>query len=130
MTVYQNFPWHRIAVLFPRDWANYQLALTAIGNNVYYGFRRDLGPAKSTGFRNLTYVATQLLIKCGGETNLRSHGGLPTTCSNKPQTSAILEAYLERMRDQAEANADEILNPAPDGFHLFPAGFEGAGMFV
>uniref|UniRef100_A0A8D8TWM4 Nucleoprotein n=1 Tax=Cacopsylla melanoneura TaxID=428564 RepID=A0A8D8TWM4_9HEMI len=94
MTVYQNFPWHRIAVLFPRDWANYQLALTAIGNNVYYGFRRDLGPAKYTGFRNLTYVATQLLIKCGGETNLRSHGGLPTTCNNKPQTSAILEAYL------------------------------------
>lgn len=72
---YTDFDWGRIAQLYPDEWANFQAAVIAVGNNVWYGFRHDLGPVASTKYKNVSYVAKELLIKVNGEASLRTYAG-------------------------------------------------------
>lgn len=95
LVTYPEFPWHHIANILPADWASFRLACTTVGNNQYFGIRNDLGPAKSTKFRNLTYIAVLLLTLVGGERAIREHAGLPKTCVNKPQIDEIIRIFAE-----------------------------------
>lgn len=61
-----GFPWGTIAALLPTDWENFSKAVTAIGNDKYYGFKQNIGVAVTTGFLNVGYVAKEIMVKVGG----------------------------------------------------------------
>lgn len=62
------------------------MALRAVGDNFYYGFKRDLGAARSTQYKILGYVARELLIKINGEITLRRY--------NSKISHIVLKLYL------------------------------------
>lgn len=65
-TDHPGFPWAKVAALLPRDWANFLAALSAVGNDAYYGFQQNLGDAAATKLASLGYVAKEMMVKVGG----------------------------------------------------------------
>lgn len=61
-----GFPWGPIAALLPTYWENFSKAVTAIGNDKYYGFKQKMEVAAATRFLNLGYVAKEMIVKVGG----------------------------------------------------------------
>lgn len=71
-----DFPyWGQCAMRFNRDFVNYRIAQVAVGDNQYYGLRRNLGDATAAKFKNLGYLAQQLLIHHGKDVALANYGG-------------------------------------------------------
>lgn len=87
---YPDFRWLKIKALFPGEFAAFDTARAAVGNNVWYGFRHDLGPVKSTLYKNLAYVAKELLIKIDGKGTLNQYRGW----TNAPKYRAILDTMI------------------------------------
>lgn len=71
LRLYNDFPWGRVNTLTSGELVNWNQAMTAIDENLYYGFKRDLGIARSTLYKSLGYVARELLMKINGEITLR-----------------------------------------------------------
>jgi len=46
-----------------------------VGDNLYYGFKRNMGPARSTLYESIEYVARELLVKINGERTLLRYAG-------------------------------------------------------
>ncbi|XKL61658.1 hypothetical protein PGB90_001491 [Kerria lacca] len=61
MRIYANFPWWVVAALYGNEMANVETATTAVGDNPYYGFKKDLGAVKSRLYKNIAWVAKELL---------------------------------------------------------------------
>lgn len=76
---YPDFDWDKISGYFPAEWAALRAGLQAMGNNPYYGFRQDLGPAKSTNFRSIAFVAKELLQQVGNDRQLAGFKGWALT---------------------------------------------------
>lgn len=56
-TIYENpnFPWVILQRMYPEQWDNAGRAMRRVGNNPYYGYRRDLTDMRAVHFRNLDY---------------------------------------------------------------------------
>lgn len=105
LRIYSDFPWGKIRLYFPNDWTNFVAAMNEVGNNVWYGFNKDLGPAKSTMYKNLAYVAKELHVRAGGETALNRYGGWPRRIAHVDAINLMIANYvLERDQEQTEVN--------------------------
>nr|QPL15389.1 nucleoprotein [Neuropteran chu-related virus OKIAV150] len=90
---YQDFPWAQIEQLYPEEFARFIQAVGFVNGNQYFGFRRDLGPARSTLFKSLGYVAKELLVKIGGMNSLNSYLGWPRNVPEKGLVDQIIATY-------------------------------------
>lgn len=62
---YHDFVWGRLIVnmLTNGELVSWDQVRTIIGNNAYYGFKRNMGPAKSTNYKS---VVRELLVNING----------------------------------------------------------------
>lgn len=70
MLKYPNLAWHMLENIIPQEFINYKTALTAVGDNPYYGYSTSLELVKAANFRNLGYLAKELLVKLNNEGHL------------------------------------------------------------
>lgn len=70
-----RFNWSRVINLFPQEWDNFVKAVAAVGTNTFYGFKKDLGVVRSTMYKNLGYVAKELMVKVSGDAPLNFYAG-------------------------------------------------------
>ncbi|KAK9880202.1 hypothetical protein WA026_010076 [Henosepilachna vigintioctopunctata] len=70
--LFDDFNWERVRTLYFDEWVSFSAAVDLVGNNKWYGFKKDLGGVASTKYKNLTYIAKELLIKVNGEASLRT----------------------------------------------------------
>lgn len=96
MRMYNNFQWRRVNTLTGGEYVNWQAARTVIGNNLYYGFRRDMGQARSTLYKSLGYVAKELLVKINGERTLLRYAGLRGNIKNKNALDRLIGNFVEQ----------------------------------
>jgi len=54
-TKYSTFPWGN--ALTGGEFLSWEAARNIVGNNLYYGFKRDMGAARSTLYKSIGYVA-------------------------------------------------------------------------
>lgn len=125
---YRDFSWAEISLLFPDEWRNYAQAVEAVGGNVYYGFRRDLGPAKSTLFKSLAFIAKELLIRVGGYGSLRAYMGWTNRIPEQARVDMMIADYEEhRSRPKTEEEIDAHNDVIQDTLTLIYEG--GPGIF-
>nr|QPL15354.1 nucleoprotein [Hymenopteran chu-related virus OKIAV146] len=106
MTSYHDFGWARVDRLTGGDVTRAMAAFELVGNNLYFGFNRDLGAAKSTRYSSLCWVAMQLLVRVGGQVTIRRYGAFNRQAVNRPVLEAMITEYID-MRVAAQ-------NRAPD----------------
>ncbi|AJG39062.1 putative nucleoprotein [Wenzhou crab virus 2] len=75
LRAHPRFHWSRVINLFPQEWDNFVNAVTAVGANTFYGFKKDLGVVRSTMYKNLGYVAKELMVKVSGDAPLNFYAG-------------------------------------------------------
>lgn len=63
ITLCSDFNWAAVADILPHEFTRYAEAVAVVGNNSYYGFNNDLGPAKHTNYMSLSWVARRVLMK-------------------------------------------------------------------
>nr|WPV62265.1 MAG: putative nucleocapsid [Wufeng shrew chuvirus 6] len=92
---FPDFCWGEIVQLIPADATNAEAAFIAINNNPYYAFSSDMGPAASAKYKNLTYVAKELLIKYGGDDyrGLTQFQGFTRNPLGKNKLDALIANY-------------------------------------
>lgn len=95
MRIYYEFPWGRVNTLTSGELRNWQVARAAIGENLYFGFRRDMGEARSTLYKSLGYVARELLVKINGERTLLRYAGLGGNIKNKNALDRLINNFTE-----------------------------------
>jgi hypothetical protein len=98
LRMYHDFQWGRANLLTGGEMANWNAAMDIIGNNLYYGFKRDLGAARSTLYKSIGYVAKELLVKINGEVSLERYGGLSGNIKNKAALDRLITAYVNAYR--------------------------------
>lgn len=95
MRIYYDFPWGRVNTLTSGEVINWQAARRHIHDNLYYGFKRDMGAARSTLYKSVGYVARELLVKINGERTLLRYAGLGGNIKNKNALDRLINAYTE-----------------------------------
>lgn len=93
---YSDFDWDKVTGYFPTEWTNFKAGLRAMNNNPYYGFRQDLGDAKSTNFRSLAFVAKELLQQVGQDRQLAGFRGWATSIKFQSKILELISAYMNR----------------------------------
>lgn len=100
--IFNDFDWARIVQIFQQEWASIEVAMNDVGNNKWYGFRHNLGRVASTKYKNVAYVAKDLLIKVNGEASLRSYGGW----TRRAKYQAVLDTMIA---DYEAAKSESVL---------------------
>lgn len=100
--IFNDFDWARIVQIFQQEGTSVEVAMNDVGNNKCYGFRHNLGRVASTKYKNVAYVAKELLIKVNGEASLRSYGGW----TRRAKYQAVLDTMIA---DYETAKADSVL---------------------
>ncbi|XP_018013560.1 uncharacterized protein LOC108670604 [Hyalella azteca] len=100
LTSYPNFNWAHVAVLLENEAAAVQEALTAVGANIYYGYRRDLGPARSTRYKSFAWVAKELLIRKGGQSSLRAYKGWTPVPQKYHELEKMIANYVKNVQQE------------------------------
>jgi len=93
-TKYSTFPWGN--ALTGGEFLSWEAARNIVGNNLYYGFKRDMGAARSTLYKSIGYVAWELLVKINGERTLLRYAGLTGNIKNKQALDRLIEQYINR----------------------------------
>nr|WAS28365.1 MAG: putative nucleoprotein [Wuhan mivirus]WAS28366.1 MAG: putative nucleoprotein [Wuhan mivirus]WAS28370.1 MAG: putative nucleoprotein [Wuhan mivirus]WAS28378.1 MAG: putative nucleoprotein [Wuhan mivirus] len=124
MLMFPGFNWNVIARNYPNDIVNLKLAIQAVGQNKYYGFKANLGAVRSTQYKSLAYVAKALLIKHGGPeyATLGSYKGWPATISNQQEVDTMILEFNPTADDnpQAAANLTDLIAALPAATGLDP----------
>lgn len=107
---YDTFNWGVISRLFPTEWTNFEAALNAVGNNVYYGFRKDLGVVKSTNFKSLGYVAKELLVRADGRVTLNRYMGWARSIKFKQAVDEMIVNYVGQLAAE-QVNIADVAPP-------------------
>lgn len=89
-----TFPWVRLFEMWPSQMIAVQNALTAIGNNPFYGFDSDLGQVRSTLYKDVFVVAKKLLVRLDGCSTLSNYEGGKSMCANSEEIEAMIERYI------------------------------------
>lgn len=100
LRLYPTFNWGVISRTFPIEWENYRVALTTVGNNVYYGFRKELGIVKSTNFKSLGYIAKELLVRGDGRVSLNRYMGWARSIKFRQQIDQMILDFINRIAAQ------------------------------
>lgn len=98
---YPDFDWAQVRLHFPQEWNNFTRAVQVVNNNPYYGYRKDLGVVKSTLYKNLSYIAKELLIKVGGQQSLTQYAEFPVRIPDKAGFDVLISDYEAAHAGQA-----------------------------
>lgn len=94
--IFDDFDWGRIVQIFQQEWASVEVAMNDVGNNKWYGFKHNLGRVASTRYKNVAYVAKELLIKVNGEASLRSYDGW----TRRAKYQAVLDTMIADYKNE------------------------------
>ncbi|KAG8239101.1 hypothetical protein J437_LFUL011709 [Ladona fulva] len=86
--------WNRIAGMFPSDWDNFKVAVQCVGDDEYYGFRRDLGHAASTKYSSLAWVAGQVCTQLGDHMLSRYLGWARPNTAVATRVNEMISSHL------------------------------------
>lgn len=92
--------WPLCYTKFGDNFDNFLIAIAAVGNNHYYGFRRDLGLVAAAKFKSLGYLSQQLLIRVSGDQPLDRYAGLRGDIPYHDWIDNVIERYLARNLDE------------------------------
>lgn len=110
LATFPDFPWPRMNLYFPGEMPNFAAACAAINHNEYYGFKKDLGVAVSTRYKNLGWVAKELLVRGMGKTSLTDYMGWPSRVPHQATVMDIIRRYLDHKGEEGTvAEADIVL---------------------
>lgn len=89
------FPWGKLAQMLPAEGPKVIAAFEAVGNDPFYGFLPDLGPAKSTNYARYVWVCQRLLRKFNAEDErtLRNYKGGVRGIPNQPLFEELIDSY-------------------------------------
>lgn len=90
-----HFPWDIIRRLFPKEWEAAKQAITVVGDNQYYGYRRDLTNVRSTQYKYLSSICGRILMEVGSDTSLENYKGFVTHKPTEGQVGGLIKAYIE-----------------------------------
>ncbi|QPB73973.1 glycoprotein [Hymenopteran chu-related virus OKIAV147] len=114
--LYATFPWARVAGLYPVDVENFIAAEAVVAGNQYFGFARDLGVVRSTKYKNLAWLAKELLVRIKGETSLTKYKGWVAVPAYPDVINGIIDDYIAGL----DRDGEEAENPA-NGLRLVNA---------
>lgn len=104
MSVFPTFPWSVISRMLPDEWATFTAAVRLVNGNPFYGFSKELGIVKSTGYQSLTWLCKELLTRSGMQTTLRSYTGISRNIKKMGGMKTVMDKFLDK---QQEAPIDE-----------------------
>lgn len=95
ITLCSDFDWAAVADILPHEFRKYAEAVAIVGNNQYYGFNNDLGPAKHTNYMSLSWVASRVLMKSDPPAYgaLSRYRGLPAQPKRSEDINALIDQY-------------------------------------
>lgn len=91
-----DFLWARVCALYPNEVQAATNAFALIGDNPYYGFTSTMEGVASNRYKNLAYVAKEVLIRYMGDSDLRQYAGFPRTPLYPDRVAAIFDDYERR----------------------------------
>lgn len=100
---YPDFDWGVVMRSYPAEWAAFTAAVATVGNNPWYGYKKNLGNVSSTKYKSVGWVAVQLLQRVGGQMSLANYKGLPNRV-----------AFMERV-EQSIIDFITLKTEHPDG---------------
>lgn len=100
---YPTFPWAPLTALFPEEILACTAAINQARANPYIGFKTNLGDIASTKYKNVAWVAKEVLVRYDGQSALRNYGGW----AKVPKEKAKLELLFDRF-EASRINADEL----------------------
>jgi len=108
---YQNFDWAEASRYIPSDFTNYLTAANAVGGDQYWGFKADIGTAKHTNYKSLTWLCMKLLIKCDGAefASLTNYGSLGQPRAME-HLQNMVNNYVVAPTEQPVQGTADILN--------------------
>lgn len=66
LVMHPHFNWMEVADMFPGEMTTAELAINSLTDNPYIGFKANLGDIASTKYKNVAWVAKELMIRvCG-----------------------------------------------------------------
>lgn len=101
------FPWFKIARMYPEEWTAALIAIQTVGTNKWYGFRQDLGPVRSTLYRNITWVGKELLIRSGNDPSLQNKQGWIQSPLHTIMVEQIVADYLASVKPDIDIQTKE-----------------------
>lgn len=104
-----DFPWDKVAALLYNEFRNFFAAARAVGNNPYYGFRKDLGIVKSTNYKTLAWLSGQILIRAFGQSTLRQYAGWARNIDKRPQLEKLLDDYVNGLEEAQVRPLDDAI---------------------
>lgn len=92
-----QFPWEKLfnISIYNTQFNNYLLARAKVGNNPFYGWKRDLTEVASTRYKDLGGVAVAILDRIGGNSSVRMYAG---------STRYAYSRDVDRLIDSVEAS--------------------------
>lgn len=103
MLKYPNLAWHLLEKIIPQEFINFKTALQAVGDNPYYGYSSSLDLVKAANFRNLGYLAKELLVKLNNE----GHMNFNRVFEASPDKARIIDKVVLRFIAEMERLGDE-----------------------
>ncbi|CAN7944361.1 unnamed protein product, partial [Ixodes pacificus] len=96
INVHPLFPWDQVANILPTESLRVAAAFRAVGNDLYYGFKADLGPARSALYPRYVWICQTLLMRhnAGDERTLRDCQGGRRVVPNQDTLMQLIEAYV------------------------------------
>lgn len=110
-----RFRWDYVRQIFPHEWANYLAAQADVAGDVYYGFRPNLGTARSTNFKNITFLCKEILIRCDAKASLAQYRGWPPAMGRQEEFMRLIENYQRVRNDAAPLDVDQCVLAVGDG---------------
>lgn len=92
-----GFDWPQVFAYFPGEATAIQNAIAAIGDNAYYGYVQDTSVIKSTNYKNVAWVAKELLIKLGGNHSLTHYRGWTRTPMYRVALDTLIDNYINNI---------------------------------
>lgn len=88
-----TFPFVKLMRLYPKDVGGAAAAMQLVGNQRYFGYRKDPGIAKASNYRNFTWVAQTVLLQSDENSSLRDYRGVPKKPDNMEAAEKLIREY-------------------------------------
>lgn len=92
-----TFPWGEVAAMFPAEFAALQVAFNDVGQNAYYGYKKQNATTKSTLYKNVAWVAKELLIRMGGNGSLSRFKGWTRSPERVDQLNTLITNFINNL---------------------------------
>nr|WAS28013.1 MAG: ORF3 [Lesnoe mivirus] len=104
-----TFPWAKLSRMLPSETPKVAAAFDAVGNDPYYGFKPDLGAAKSTHYARYIWVCAKLLRANNSEDErtLRNYKGNVRGIPNQQAFDELIAGYTPPAPEGEPQVADE-----------------------